>query len=420
MSVGKKIIAILKEKGMSQKEFSQATGIAESTISDWKRKDFNPSLEKLEAICKVLDITADELLGIDSVSDYTAEERYLIESYRFMDESDRSRLMAYLKGFASMDDLGTTDTAKSDNAAWLDTKQDTFSADRDFLVKKQLAHKLRKLARLDRLKIDESEHVSELNLHLFKYLDYLGVDKLAFVKDYLQHIQPFMIAEFKSQERFENAICVLDEYYRISVYIKIDASKNEEIVVSFHENNVNGIAKKNFPSGRPNYVYVFADSIGTQISGTDNYTINLFINRGVISVPINVPAERYDEEGFLVRYEYINNALVDIANRYLEDLYSADLDFSSVKLFSSLQQLSFTSYGNDVFSNISLLIDSVIIQDDFNGKRLSDSALCIYCSSLNMTDFDKQELLEVLTERFKVNSVMILPEIIERVKINLG
>ena len=27
----------LKEKGMSQKEFSQKTGIAESSISDWKK-----------------------------------------------------------------------------------------------------------------------------------------------------------------------------------------------------------------------------------------------------------------------------------------------------------------------------------------------------------------------------------------------
>ena len=37
----------LKEKGMSQKEFSQKTGIAESSISDWKKKHTNPVSDKI-------------------------------------------------------------------------------------------------------------------------------------------------------------------------------------------------------------------------------------------------------------------------------------------------------------------------------------------------------------------------------------
>ncbi|WP_197026883.1 helix-turn-helix domain-containing protein [Butyrivibrio sp. FCS014] len=37
----------MKERGISQKEFSRMTGIAESTICDWKRKGFNPSSGKI-------------------------------------------------------------------------------------------------------------------------------------------------------------------------------------------------------------------------------------------------------------------------------------------------------------------------------------------------------------------------------------
>ena len=53
----------LKEKGMSQKEFSQKTGIAESSISDWKKKHTNPVSDKILIICEVLDISPYELLS---------------------------------------------------------------------------------------------------------------------------------------------------------------------------------------------------------------------------------------------------------------------------------------------------------------------------------------------------------------------
>ena len=36
-TISDRIFELLKEKGMSQKEFSARTGIAESSISDWKK-----------------------------------------------------------------------------------------------------------------------------------------------------------------------------------------------------------------------------------------------------------------------------------------------------------------------------------------------------------------------------------------------
>ena len=48
---------------MTQKEFSEETGISQSTISDWKRKGTNPSADKILKICEVLKVTPYELLG---------------------------------------------------------------------------------------------------------------------------------------------------------------------------------------------------------------------------------------------------------------------------------------------------------------------------------------------------------------------
>ena len=54
MMISERIFRILKEKRISQKYFSEQTGIAQSTISDWKRKKTNPTSDKVLAICDVL------------------------------------------------------------------------------------------------------------------------------------------------------------------------------------------------------------------------------------------------------------------------------------------------------------------------------------------------------------------------------
>ena len=54
MIISEKIFALLEQRGMSQKEFSERTGISQSTISDWKRKQTNPSADKILKICEVL------------------------------------------------------------------------------------------------------------------------------------------------------------------------------------------------------------------------------------------------------------------------------------------------------------------------------------------------------------------------------
>lgn len=288
----------------------------------------------------------------------------------------------------------------------------------DFLEQKQLCQRFRKLARKNKVTFDFNMHDSKLNLHLVKYLEYCGVDIEEYLTAYLSNLQPFMITELKEQEKFEGAVCILDNYYRISVYIKANLKKGEELIVSFHENHKKGIARSNSLIQRNDYVYVFADSIESKVE--DIYTINLFITRGLRNFPINVAASKYDDDGFLIRYQAISNALLEICNRYLEDLYTSDLDFSQIHLFSSLQQLSFTSYGKDVLSNISLLIDSIIIQKDYLSKQISCSMLSIYCSSLNLLENNKKEILEILKERYAVNSAKIVNQILEDIQLDFN
>ena len=78
MNVRENIFRLMEERGMTQKEFSERSGIAESTVSDWKRKQLNPGVDKLPMMCRTLGVTSDALLGIDAAaSDYVISDDVL-------------------------------------------------------------------------------------------------------------------------------------------------------------------------------------------------------------------------------------------------------------------------------------------------------------------------------------------------------
>ena len=102
MKIYEKIFARLDELHMSQTELSRRTGIATSTISDWRKKHINPQADKLVSICKALDMTFMELLCDEDNTqqitshDYITDENYMIELFRQSDTQSRRRIISYL------------------------------------------------------------------------------------------------------------------------------------------------------------------------------------------------------------------------------------------------------------------------------------------------------------------------------------
>ena len=107
MTISEKIFALLEQKELSQKEFSEKTEISQSTISDWKRKRTNPSSDKILKICEVLQVSPYELLAEDDSvsSEITADhnivlnknEIILLENYRNFSPRKKERLLGYLE-----------------------------------------------------------------------------------------------------------------------------------------------------------------------------------------------------------------------------------------------------------------------------------------------------------------------------------
>lgn len=109
MTISQKIFEIIDAKGMSQKEFSEATGIPQSTISDWRKKNTNPASDKILIICETLGISPYELLSnvkeegnranrvkCRTIADDT-EEGFLLDVYESLDMKSRGRLLGYME-----------------------------------------------------------------------------------------------------------------------------------------------------------------------------------------------------------------------------------------------------------------------------------------------------------------------------------
>lgn len=56
MTIGERILELIHERGMTQKAFSEITGIPQSTMSSWKGKKQNPGMDKLQVICDTLKV----------------------------------------------------------------------------------------------------------------------------------------------------------------------------------------------------------------------------------------------------------------------------------------------------------------------------------------------------------------------------
>jgi len=103
--ISEKIFELILRNGMTQKEFSEETGISQSTISDWKRKGTNPSADKILKICEVLKVTPYELLGENGTERNAGNpemragnetEKIILEGFRNLSDRKKERILGYL------------------------------------------------------------------------------------------------------------------------------------------------------------------------------------------------------------------------------------------------------------------------------------------------------------------------------------
>lgn len=107
MTIRDRIFDKLAELNMTQKDFSEKTGIPQTTVSDWRKKRTNPTAEKILIICKVLNVTPEWLLsGVEPQGhrgnprdwyaiDAGTDSGHLITVFNSLDKAQQERLLGY-------------------------------------------------------------------------------------------------------------------------------------------------------------------------------------------------------------------------------------------------------------------------------------------------------------------------------------
>ena len=115
MLIRDRIFQKLEEMNMTQKEFSERTGIPQTTVSDWRKKKTNPTAEKIMVICKVLNVTPEWLLsGIEPQGERGNPQKWfaidaktdvgrLVVSFNSMDHGLQERLLGYAEALSGID-----------------------------------------------------------------------------------------------------------------------------------------------------------------------------------------------------------------------------------------------------------------------------------------------------------------------------
>lgn len=62
-TLGKNLVRLRKEKGLSQKQLADLSGLTRITIALYETRKINPPLENLEALAIVLNVNVDDLIG---------------------------------------------------------------------------------------------------------------------------------------------------------------------------------------------------------------------------------------------------------------------------------------------------------------------------------------------------------------------
>ena len=149
--------------------------------------------------------------------------------------------------------------------------------------------------------------------------------------------------------------------------------------------------------------------------------MKVMAQRGMLELPIEIAGFKC-KDIFVVNRRSIDLIFISYCNDYIKDLYTSDLDldYDKIEVFSVLQQLSFTSYGRDTFSSISILIDSLCVQSDYISRQAADFALITFVQSLKLTAEQQADLKRLLDTKYMVSDIKRIDLILRRIKDNLA
>ena len=87
-----------EQKGWSEYQLATESGLTQSTISSWYRKDIVPSIPSLEKICNALGITLSQFFSeTETTLTLTDTQKQLLEASVTLSEEQQLALIEFIK-----------------------------------------------------------------------------------------------------------------------------------------------------------------------------------------------------------------------------------------------------------------------------------------------------------------------------------
>lgn len=94
MDVLGKIIELRNAKGWTEYKLSVESNIPQTTISSWFRKNVQPSVASLQAICQAFNVTMSQFFAEDDESyPLTDRQKELIDNFSILSEKQQNAVM---------------------------------------------------------------------------------------------------------------------------------------------------------------------------------------------------------------------------------------------------------------------------------------------------------------------------------------
>lgn len=98
MTVLERILELKEERNWSEYRLSEESGIAQTTISSWFRKNINPTITSLESLCRAFNITMSQFFAFDDdPAVLTKEQIELLNYWNRLDMQQQKAVLEVIK-----------------------------------------------------------------------------------------------------------------------------------------------------------------------------------------------------------------------------------------------------------------------------------------------------------------------------------
>lgn len=86
-----------ENRGWTEYQLAERSGLPQSTISSWYRKDMMPSVPSLDKICRAFGITLSQLFAEDdALVSLTDSQKQLLERWAKLDDEQQAAIFALI------------------------------------------------------------------------------------------------------------------------------------------------------------------------------------------------------------------------------------------------------------------------------------------------------------------------------------